>query len=1026
MKPEILKIKNIGPFAGTHTIDFTVLDSIFLVCGKTGAGKTTIFDAISYIFFSRPIGGRAQIMRSLRSQFAEENEISEAELTFSIGASRYKILRQLPFLKPGKKNEIPEEVLLFEWKSGKWNNLTSTKKETDEKIKNIIKLTEKEFSRIVLLPQGEFANFLKENSNQKKETLSELFPISKYSDIMQLAKEMQKEKSSKINFIKTALENIQSKFNLETYSLKKEGLEKEIAAIKKNYSQAADKIKIKTAELEQSKILNQKEEEHKIVLEQLSELESQAVEVEGFQNKIEKARRALSLSGQAEMINKLTSSITENKIETDKKIKELNSVTEILKSLKNEEAVIEDEKIKTAELRKNLDSLERAASVYSEIVEKQTEQKLNKEQKKEIESKLKQAEESEIDFTKEILELQSVIEETDLRKANSDKAEMSLNYFKRLSELAERKHSAKERHLKFVAAAENSRRNLELIIKDYEIEKEILAELKKQKTAEELNRKAAAIAVNLEEGSPCPVCGSTHHPKPAVKSGESLFTLEEKIQKSERIIEILSVKKETEDKNYTELKKDAERYKDEIDETENYFLKLNGEFLNEDFIFSEIPKVEEIKLFITETAKTSEKAFLSLKEAQIANTKKNNLQKELEKIRNEKEALTSALTAVAVKEAGIQSTLKEKQKQYDAAFTELNSEIRKSNIEDTIENCRNLISLNDRKINGYAERVAENRLKHGKLETAIIQIQEQMKKDEAALFKKTEELNGSLEKKGFNSLEELFASILKEEEINELENEVKEFTEKRIALRQASLTLEAELKNKEIKSIEKIANEIQSLQKNIDEEQVRAAEFIKELTLITGHFEEYKKYSQELKIACEDSRLITELSDNLNGENKFKLKFDIWMLSAFLREITVYANRRLEKMSGGRYILKVSGEVSGNNLSGLDLEIYDAYTGGTRPTASLSGGETFMVSISLALGLADSIQNRSGGIKLDSMFIDEGFGTLDEASLENAIAILDEIRGSRMVGIISHVSELKRRIPKKIEIEKTSKGSRIL
>ncbi|WP_029410052.1 SbcC/MukB-like Walker B domain-containing protein, partial [Treponema pedis] len=245
-------------------------------------------------------------------------------------------------------------------------------------------------------------------------------------------------------------------------------------------------------------------------------------------------------------------------------------------------------------------------------------------------------------------------------------------------------------------------------------------------------------------------------------------------------------------------------------------------------------------------------------------------------------------------------------------------------------------------------------------------------------------------------------------------------------LRQASLTLEAELKNKEIKSIEKIANEIQSLQKNIDEEQVRAAEFIKELTLITGHFEEYKKYSQELKIACEDSRLITELSDNLNGENKFKLKFDIWMLSAFLREITVYANRRLEKMSGGRYILKVSGEVSGNNLSGLDLEIYDAYTGGTRPTASLSGGETFMVSISLALGLADSIQNRSGGIKLDSMFIDEGFGTLDEASLENAIAILDEIRGSRMVGIISHVSELKRRIPKKIEIEKTSKGSRIL
>ena len=149
------------------------------------------------------------------------------------------------------------------------------------------------------------------------------------------------------------------------------------------------------------------------------------------------------------------------------------------------------------------------------------------------------------------------------------------------------------------------------------------------------------------------------------------------------------------------------------------------------------------------------------------------------------------------------------------------------------------------------------------------------------------------------------------------------------------------------------------------------------------------------------------------------------MLSAFLREIIVYANTRLERMSGGRYVLKLSKELSGNNLSGLDMEIYDAYTGGIRPTASLSGGETFMVSISLALGLADSIQTRSGGIRLDSMFIDEGFGSLDEASLENAISILDEVRGNRMVGIISHVSELKTRIPQKIEIEKTANGSTI-
>ena len=145
MKPEILSITNIGPFIGKHTIDFTSLDSIFLVCGKTGAGKTTIFDAISYVFYSKPQGGRASIVRTLRSQFAADSESAEAELVFTMGTAKYKILRRLPFLRPGKKTETPEEVELSEWKDGEWSDLTSTNKsDTDKKILGIIKLREKE------------------------------------------------------------------------------------------------------------------------------------------------------------------------------------------------------------------------------------------------------------------------------------------------------------------------------------------------------------------------------------------------------------------------------------------------------------------------------------------------------------------------------------------------------------------------------------------------------------------------------------------------------------------------------------------------------------------------------------------------------------------------------------------------------------------------------------------------------------------------------------------------------------------
>jgi exonuclease SbcC len=157
------------------------------------------------------------------------------------------------------------------------------------------------------------------------------------------------------------------------------------------------------------------------------------------------------------------------------------------------------------------------------------------------------------------------------------------------------------------------------------------------------------------------------------------------------------------------------------------------------------------------------------------------------------------------------------------------------------------------------------------------------------------------------------------------------------------------------------------------------------------------------------------------------MSFDAWILGSYLEEITAYANTRLERMSDGRYRIQVDEQFrKGNSLAGLDLEILDAYTGKTRPAGTLSGGETFMASISLALGLADSIQTRSGGIQLDAVFIDEGFGSLDETSLEKAIGILDEIRGHRMVGLISHVPELRSRIPGRIEIIKTQTGSRIV
>jgi exonuclease SbcC len=171
---------------------------------------------------------------------------------------------------------------------------------------------------------------------------------------------------------------------------------------------------------------------------------------------------------------------------------------------------------------------------------------------------------------------------------------------------------------------------------------------------------------------------------------------------------------------------------------------------------------------------------------------------------------------------------------------------------------------------------------------------------------------------------------------------------------------------------------------------------------------------------------LRDLADDLSGKNPKKRAFDAWLLGLYHKEVAALATKRLERMSESRYslILNSEGE-SGRGLAGLDLAVFDANTGKTRPCATLSGGESFMASISLALGLADSIQTRSGGIRLDAVFIDEGFGSLDEGSLDKALIILDELREHRMVGLISHVGEMRSRIPSRIDVIKTGAGSKI-
>ena len=222
-------------------------------------------------------------------------------------------------------------------------------------------------------------------------------------------------------------------------------------------------------------------------------------------------------------------------------------------------------------------------------------------------------------------------------------------------------------------------------------------------------------------------------------------------------------------------------------------------------------------------------------------------------------------------------------------------------------------------------------------------------------------------------------------------------------------------------------NENLELKNRLQELSSRNIEITKQISELTKSkkiFDQKEKQRIEINNKLKD---YTKLYNVISGtKNNKKIDITSWILEMYLQEIIEFANIRLNKISDERYILKVNTEKESNRgAKGLDIDIYDSFTGKSRPCNTLSGGETFMASISLALAISDTIQSRKSGITIDSLFIDEGFGSLDENSLEQAISILDEIRDSRKIGIISHVGDLKSRITSNIEIIKTQHGSKL-
>lgn len=1056
MRPKELILHNIGPFTGEHTVNFDSLGSLFLIYGQTGAGKTTLFDAISYAFYGKPLGGRSGVMRNLRSHFADDYAVSDVILTFFIGAQLYRIKRQLPYTKEGRKLETPEEVSLECYENGSWENRSSTnKRETDASIQNLIKLSDKEFSRIVLLPQGEFAQFLRAQSSDKKETLMHLFPIKRYSDLMQEAKLRADTLQQEAHTIEANLETLHTRFVYHRYESDRAELLNEIDRIRDEHGGVLTALQTKNTELEQEKILAEKRKELERVTEELEACRIREEDIRNLKAKIEKAQRAAPLTVHVNQLIELEAACAADERQIREKRERMEELTARMKALQERQGDIAAKEHQRDSLFAVIDSLRKAAVLEQEIGAEQAEEDKLKRAAAAAQAQLQRIEAQLTAVTEKTVALAPAVDALDEREHAYRSLQTRLDIEKQLHDML-CKHEQLTTFLhSYAQAADNARAQLAEIARDCDIQTEQINRIEEEKKAAERQRAAAALAEHLEEGSPCPVCGSIHHPAPAQGMSESAFSFDERIEAAKRSAAKLQHEKEKAQTALAGAEASYTNYQKQIDERAAAAADLQLRYKECSAVpFPEGKDAAESR--IKETAQQINEAVQAYNASRKAFAEHKTLEEETRRLQRERQECTQQHHSAEQQLSGVSAALQEKRRQFDQAFSQLPENLRSVQLssdteassktevpdapvsntapeqyevpdaETALEQCEALLQELKLTINAYDTDVAEatqnlERIR-GELSTAETHGQERAQQRS----EKTTQLEAAYIKEGFADLEDLRQAVCSEPEVAQWKTEIDTFYEQYAAYKQAAAGLEKDVTATEPRDLDELGAAVEALRQRYDEIQARLEVLNTEKAKLEELHAQHTELTKALAVKTAEAQNWVALAKDLCGSNPRKLQFDTWILSAFLHEVTVFANKRLERMSEGRYRLAVSEEHgAGNAYRGLDLEIADAYTGKCRPSATLSGGETFMASISLALGLADSIQARAGGIRIDSMFIDEGFGALDEKALENAVSILDEIRGNRMVGIISHVGELQSRIPQKIEVIKTGTGSSI-
>lgn len=957
-----LIISAFGSYAQRTEIDFSNLKKggIFLITGDTGAGKTTIFDAITYALYGET-SGKMREGNMMRSQFAKDDEKTYVEFTFLYQDNIYKIWRNPEYLRPSKHKNIKGERGMVSEKASLSLYLPDGDvfqgkiKDTQEKIVEIMGLNMNQFTQISMIAQGDFLKLLHAGSRERKEIFSRIFHTETYREIQEHLKENTVQLFGQLEDTDKDIRRWISQIQGEEGALQELGELGELTMIPKQplideltklllYQEAG----IRDTQLELTKQSKHQEKVNTDLVEANMLNESINTYQQALRSKEELLEQEKEIKGDKELLLKLdkaqiVAQVEGRVIDNEKKLGVINREIQNMR-LEKEQLVKKFEKIKA--------EMEKAKKQYTENEDKLKREILRIEEelphyervdalKEEIKKRIKIVDKKQEPVSLGRVNLVQLLAKSEIEKEEAIKRTASfMSLKKRGSEFLKQKNNL----LKIKEEANRCQKEYEEGLLGYEAAKQGY-----------MKETAGFLAANLEENMPCPVCGSISHPHKAVLSEDAM---------SKEQVEGLKEEKDR-----------LEKKRDEVDK--NFTIKAATVKEMQQHIDAEYKKLKKTD------------ATWSIKQLE-------------EEIENERQALENIYNRLQNLHA---SVAKERREEAKKELTRL-----RVTMEEVSNKFQEL---------GEKQKLLEGSTRQAKHEISRC---EEEKMSLLTKYKESLKENGLMDDKEYEALKEQLPQR------DNIQMKVKEYDKKVQEVRTIIATLKEQVKDKEQRDIKALKEETLRLAKSVETKRNELTRMVQEeennqqvLKKLSSLFAEKEEKQEQYQVYSTLSKTAT---GNLSGGRK--LDFETYVQRTYFQQVLTAANRRLVKMTNHEFLLKTR-ELSGlsiRGITGLELDVYSTTNNNVRDVKTLSGGESFMAALSMALGLSDVIQSRSGGISLDTMFVDEGFGALDSETREQAMEVLKDLAGdNRVLGIISHVEALKEQVDIRLVVTKTEKGS---